>query len=168
MIPELKSLTYEARLKRLNLTTLEIRIIRGDLIEVYRILNGLEKINPDSLFTRSRYTNIRCHTMKLEKKQVHLDIRKYFFTQRVIDYWNALPQSADDAENINQFKDQLNIHSNVHGKELSRIILVPENHHFLCHLQTKEATNNASHSANIQQKSIMFVSNNREIMWLVY
>ena len=51
MIPELKSLTYEARLKRLNLTTLEIRRIRGDLIEVYRILNGLEKINPDSLFT---------------------------------------------------------------------------------------------------------------------
>ena len=68
MIPEFKSLTYEARLKRLNLTTLEIRRIRGDLIEVYRILNGLEKINPDSLFTRSRYTNIRCHTMKLEKK----------------------------------------------------------------------------------------------------
>ena len=87
MIPELKSLPYEGRLKRLYLTTLEIRrTIRGDLIEVYIILNGLGKINPDSLFTRSRYTNIRCHTMKLEKKHVHLYIRKYFFTQRVIDY----------------------------------------------------------------------------------
>ena len=41
MIPELKSLIYDARLKRLNLTTLEIRRIRGDLIEVYRILYGL-------------------------------------------------------------------------------------------------------------------------------
>ena len=58
--------------------------------------------------------------------------------------------------------------SNVHGKELSQIILVPENHHFLFHLQTKEAPNNVLHSANIQQKSIMFVSNNREIMCLVY
>ena len=58
--------------------------------------------------------------------------------------------------------------SNVHGKELSQIILVPENHHFFFHLQTKEATNNVSHSANIQQKLIMFVSNNREIMCLVY
>ena len=81
MIPELKSLPYEARLKRLNLTTLEIRRIRGDLIEVYTILNGLEKINPDSMFTRFTYNNTRCHTMKLEKKHVHLDSRKYFFTQ---------------------------------------------------------------------------------------
>ena len=55
MIAELKSLPYEARFKRLNLTTLEIRRISGDLIEVYIFLNGIEKINPDSLFTRSRY-----------------------------------------------------------------------------------------------------------------
>ena len=48
--------------------------------------------------------------MKLEKKHIHLDNIKHLFTQRVIDYWNALPQSAVDAENINQFKDQLNIH----------------------------------------------------------
>ena len=110
MIPESKSLPYEARLKRLNLTTLEIRRIRGDLIEVYIILNGLERINPDSMFTRFRYNNTRCHTMKLEKKHVHLDSRKYFFTQRVIDNWNALPQTAIDAESINHFKDQLNVH----------------------------------------------------------
>ena len=111
MIPEFKSLPYEARLKRLNLTTLEIRRIRGDLIEVYKILNGLEKINPDSMFTRFTY-NTRCHTMKLEKKYVHLDSRKYFITQteRVFDYWNALPQTAIDAESINHSKYQLNVH----------------------------------------------------------
>ena len=52
MIPELKSLSDEGKLQRLNLTTLEIRRIRGDLIEVYIILNGIYRINPDSLFTR--------------------------------------------------------------------------------------------------------------------
>ena len=72
MIPELKSLPYEARLKRLNLTTLEIRRIRGDLIEVYKILNGLVKINPDSMFTRFRYNNTRCHIMKLEENMFTL------------------------------------------------------------------------------------------------
>ena len=90
------------------------RRIRGDLIEVYRMLNKLEKINPDSLFRRSRYTNIRCHTMKLEKKHVHLYIRNYFFTQteidRLLECSSTVAESAVDAENINQLKDQLNIH----------------------------------------------------------
>ena len=35
-IPDLNKLPYEMRLKNLNLTTLETRRIRGDLIEVYR------------------------------------------------------------------------------------------------------------------------------------
>ena len=43
------------------------------------------KINPDSLFTRSRYTNNRWYTIKLEKQLVRIDTRKYFFTQRMID-----------------------------------------------------------------------------------
>ena len=54
----------------------------------------------------------RGHTMKLEKNVMHLDIRKYFFPQRVIDYWNALPQTAIYAKSINKFKSQLKIHLN--------------------------------------------------------
>ena len=40
------------------------------------------KINPDSLFTRSRYTNNRWYTMQLEKQLARIDTRKYFFRQR--------------------------------------------------------------------------------------
>ena len=50
--------------------------------------------------------------MKLENNVIHLDIHKYFFSQRVIDYWNALPQTAIDAKSINKFKSQLKIHLN--------------------------------------------------------
>ena len=46
------------------------------------------------------------------KNAMHLDIRKYLFSQRVIDYWNALPQTAIDAKSINMFKNQLKIHLN--------------------------------------------------------
>ena len=49
--------------------------------------------------------------MKLGRKVIRLDIRKYFFP-RVIDYWNALPQTAIDANSINQFKSQQKIHLN--------------------------------------------------------
>ena len=58
MIPELKSLPYEARLKRLNLTTLEIRRIRGDLIEIYTIFFHLDSRNREAsqIFTLGMQT----------------------------------------------------------------------------------------------------------------
>ena len=39
MIPELRDLSYEERLKALNLPTLAYRRTRGDMIETYKILN---------------------------------------------------------------------------------------------------------------------------------
>ena len=47
--------------------------------------------------------------MKLGMNVMHLDL---FFSQRVIYYWNALPQTAIDAKSINKFKSQLKIHLN--------------------------------------------------------
>ena len=42
MIDSLKKYCYHERLHRLQLTTLENRKVRGDLIEVYKIVNGFE------------------------------------------------------------------------------------------------------------------------------
>ena len=67
------------RLKNLNLTTLETRRILGDLIEVYRIMNGIEVVGWKLLFSKAPYDGTRGHTMKLEKNVMHLDIRKYIF-----------------------------------------------------------------------------------------
>ena len=111
-IPDLNKLPYEMRLKNLNLTTLETRRIRGDLMEVYRIVYGIERIDWKFLFSKAPYHGTRGHTMKLEKNVMHLDIRKYLFSQRVIGYWNALPQTVIDAKSINKFKSQLKIHLN--------------------------------------------------------
>ena len=97
-IPELNTLPYEMRLKNLNLATLETRRIRGDLTEVYRIMNGIEAIDWKLIFSKAPYDGTRGHTMKLENKVIRLDIRKYFFSQRVIDYRNTLPQTAIDAK----------------------------------------------------------------------
>ena len=44
MIPELKNLSYEERMKECRLTTLETKWLRGDQIEIFKILNGYEKI----------------------------------------------------------------------------------------------------------------------------
>ena len=45
--------------------------------------------------------------MKLYKSNVRLNIRKHFFSQRIIDTWNNLPQNVVDAPSINSFKDRL-------------------------------------------------------------
>ena len=75
----LKTVYDEMRLKNLNLTTLETRRIQGDLIEVYRIMNGIEGIDWKLLFSKAPYDGTKGHTMKLEKNVMYLDIRKYFF-----------------------------------------------------------------------------------------
>ena len=49
MIPELRDLSYEERLKECVLTTLETRRLR-DQIEVFKILNGYENIDRNMFF----------------------------------------------------------------------------------------------------------------------
>ena len=50
LIPGLRNLSYEDRLKECGLTTLETRRLRGDQIEVLKILNGHENIDPNIFF----------------------------------------------------------------------------------------------------------------------
>ena len=51
---------------------------------------------------------LRGHKGKLEKQGVErLDIRKYFFTQQVVDPWNSLPSEVVEKEEINPFKNAL-------------------------------------------------------------
>ena len=54
IIPELRDLSYEERLKKFGLTTLETRRLRGDQIEVFKILNGYENIDRNMFFSQER------------------------------------------------------------------------------------------------------------------
>jgi len=46
----MKGMTYEQRLQLLNITTLEKRRQRGDLIEMYKIMTGKKDMDPPRLF----------------------------------------------------------------------------------------------------------------------
>ena len=50
LIPGLRDLRYEERLKECGLTTLETRRLRGDQIELFKILNGYENIDSNICF----------------------------------------------------------------------------------------------------------------------
>ena len=53
LIPGLRDLRYKERLKECGLTTLETRRLRGDQIEVFKILNGYEYID-SNIFLKLR------------------------------------------------------------------------------------------------------------------
>ena len=47
------------------------------------------------------------HAYKIVKNSFLLDVRKNFFSNRVVDAWNQLPQYVVDAETVNSFKARL-------------------------------------------------------------
>ena len=107
MIPELRDLSYEERLKECGLTTLETRRLRGDQIEVFKILNGYENIDRNMFFSLKKDSRTRGHEVKLVKDQCRLDIRKHSFSQRTIKEWNKLSTDCVTASSVNMFKNKV-------------------------------------------------------------
>ena len=117
MVEECKGLDYTSRLQRLNLTTLETRRIRADLLQVFKIMNGIDKVDEKEFFTRhkdkatSNTTQgnmiTRGNSLKLKKKRFRLDIAKYNFGNRVVNNWNKLPNDIVNATSIDAFKGKL-------------------------------------------------------------
>jgi len=60
--------------------------------------------------TPSSIEYTRGHQHKLLKKRVRYDIRKYFFTERIVNMWNSLPDVVVNSSTVNQFKNRLDRH----------------------------------------------------------
>jgi DNA polymerase/3'-5' exonuclease PolX len=90
MIAGLKSKDYSERLEELGLTTMEERRHQLDMVQVYKIVNGVGGVNSEQWFKmaenaretrRTDPTNIRIQAARLE-------IRRNFFSHRVTAAWN--------------------------------------------------------------------------------
>jgi len=106
MIRECRYFNYSDRLKYTGLTTLEARRDRGDMIECFKFLRGYNKTDAETFFRLSGQQRTRGHGYKLEKKRSKLDIRKFFFSQRVVNEWNNLPAYVVEADSVNNFKNR--------------------------------------------------------------
>ena len=108
LIPGLRDLRYEERLKECGLTTLETRRLRGgDQIEVFKILNGYENIDSNIFFEIKESKITRGHNFTLVKKQSRLDVRKFSFSQRTINVWNKLSTECVHASSVNMLKNRI-------------------------------------------------------------
>ena len=67
----------------------------------------MSPISAGSMFELSTITNRRGHSLKLAKHRCNTDLRKYFFSERVVDRWNTLDERCIEAKTVNVFKAQL-------------------------------------------------------------
>lgn len=72
------------------------RRLRGDMIEVYKILNG--KYDEDVNIHLERHTGpTHGNNLKLCKMRSRTQKRQMFFHSRVVDAWNSLPNDTVEA-----------------------------------------------------------------------
>ena len=72
-------------------------------------MKGAYKQEGERLFTWVDSDRTRGNGFKLRQRRFRLDIRRKFFTQRVVTLWNRLPKEAVDAPFLEAFKARLNV-----------------------------------------------------------
>ena len=105
LVKNISHLSYTERLKYLGLPSLQYRRLRADMVETYKILNDVDHVQHEKIFP-IRTSNTRGHKHKIFKKNCRLNIRKYSFSQRIVDAWNNLPTNVVESKTVNAFKSQ--------------------------------------------------------------
>ena len=110
MVAGLKGSTYDQKLTEVGLTTLVERRLREDLIVLWKILHGHDDVFYNNWFTfastdAQQTTRLTSGEFNLRQQRFKTETRRHFFSQRVVEKWNALPETIKCAKSLNAFKN---------------------------------------------------------------
>ena len=114
MVPGLSHLEYPERLRKIGMPTLAYRRVRGDMIQVFKLVatskNSYDQSLPP-LFTLSKNPKgLRKNSLNINRPDFKKDIGKYSFTSRVCKLWNSLPDNIVTATDVKSFEMALDKH----------------------------------------------------------
>jgi hypothetical protein len=111
MVSGLKANSYEEKLKELGQTTLEERRHQTDMTQVYKNLMEKDMVQSDSWFcpvnNAERSTRSTTDPLNLWAQAARLEVRKNFFSNRVVEDWNKISASLKKAKNSEKFYNWL-------------------------------------------------------------
>jgi len=74
---------------------------------MYQVLTGKYDVDVTPKVLRVYGSTTRGNVFKIDKSRTKYDLRKYYFTNRVVNVWNSLSEHVVLSENINTFKSRL-------------------------------------------------------------
>ena len=113
MVTNLRGKSYEERLAELGMVTLEKRRQRGDLIQAYKVLSGKDQVATSTWFDCPEphedqvTTRAASGLMNVVRNEGSSDIRRNFWSVRVCDLWNNIPDEIKARGTTNGFKNAL-------------------------------------------------------------
>ena len=94
-LPNLRHMSYDNSLSVLDVPTSELRRLHVDLIWCYQIVFNLVCLNCDDFFEYCPVSTMRRHPYKLYKKHCNSNVRRNYFSNKMINVWNSLPLTVN-------------------------------------------------------------------------
>ena len=101
LIYQCKDMNYSERLQYLKLPTLLYRRHRGDMIEVFKILTGKYDCDIVPDLNKNNNTITRGNIYILKTNRTTTTLRKFTFSNRIVNIWNLLTDEVVSADTKN-------------------------------------------------------------------